>query len=104
MSKPVLYHAPQSRSSRVAWLINEINLDVDIKGIDFSKGEHKSPEFLKVNPNGCVPAYVEGENTIVESGAIVMYLADKHGKLIPKDKSKYYQWITYAVATCKYAY
>jgi glutathione S-transferase len=102
MSKPILFHTPQARSTRVAWYLYEINADVEIKKVDLFKGEQKSPEFLKINPNGVVPAYIEGDKTIVESAAIVLYLADKYSKLIPNDKAKFYQWIVYSVASCKY--
>jgi len=95
MSKAVLYHFPTSRSSRVHWLINEFEENglediCDVKHIDLYKGEQKSEEFLKINPLGSLPAFVDEDGqTIVESGAIILYLGDKYQEkvnLIPKNK------------------
>jgi len=68
-----------------------------------SKGEHKSKEFLKINPLGNLPVYVnEKGDSLIESGAILLHLAEKYKEsvnLIPKNKNKYFQWVIYAVST-----
>lgn len=103
-NKKILYHCPPARSIRNAWLIHELReqglaKDIEIKKIDFQKGEHKQPEFKKLNPHGKLPVYVDGDKVILESGAILIHLAQKYKKFIPKDTAKFYMWIIYAVAT-----
>jgi GST-like protein len=70
--------------------------------IDVWKGDNHNPEFPKVNPNGKIPAIVDHDGpggkpyTVIESGAILMYLAEKSGKFLPKDMAKKYdvlQWL-----------
>lgn len=67
--------------------------------VDFSQNEQKSPEFLKLNPNGRIPVLIDHEHddfVIIESGAILLYLAEQHGKFIPKDtksRSEAIQWL-----------
>ena len=51
--------------------------------VDTRKGEQFAPDYLKVNPNGKVPAIVDGETTVFDSNAILLYLAEKTGKFLP---------------------
>jgi GST-like protein len=67
-------------------MLEECGLDYEIIPIDISKGEQKTPEYLKLNPNGKIPTIVDGEMTIFESGAILIYLAEKTGKFLPKEE------------------
>lgn len=78
-----IFTYPQTRGVRAVWACNELGLEYDYKVVNLYKGEHKSPDYLKMTPTGKVPAIVDGDITIAESGAIVTYLADKVGKLIP---------------------
>src|SRR4051794_10991556 len=100
-----LYYAPRTRAVRPRWLLEELGVPYQLKRLDLSKGEHKTADYLKVHPHGVVPALVDDDVTMFESGAICMYLADKFAdkKLAPPSASKarapYYQWMTYAVAT-----
>lgn len=100
-----LYHAPQSRSTRPRWLLEEIGEPYEIVRLDLSKGEQKRPEYLKIHPHGAVPALVDGELVMFESAAICAYLADKvpEKKLAPAlgtaDRGRYYQWLVYSMAT-----
>jgi glutathione S-transferase len=70
-----------------------------------TKGEHKTPEYLKVHPHGVVPAIRDNENkvTMFESVAIVLYLAEKYNRLQPApntaDRAQYLQWALYVVGT-----
>jgi glutathione S-transferase len=99
-----LYHSAQSRSIRPRWLLEEIGEPFEIVRINLQAGEQKKPEYLKINPNGTVPALVDGDLALFESGAICQYLADKfpEKKLAPAvgtpARALYYQWIHYAMS------
>lgn len=84
-----LYYNPLSPNVRRARLtIAVLGIDVEEKLLDFSKGEHKSPEFLALNPNGAVPTLVDGDFVLTESRAIMQYLATKKPEsgLLPRDE------------------
>lgn len=105
-----LYHQPGSSSSRVAWFLFELEAaGIDIESIfqinylDLSKGEHKTDEYKKINPFGKVPSYIdENGEVMIESGAIVLHLANKFNEKVPlvsKNKGKYYQYSVLATST-----
>lgn len=100
-----LYHSARSRSARPRWLLEEIGEPYELVRLDMSKGEHKSPEYLKIHPHGVVPALVDGDLKMMESAAICMYLADKfpQKRLAPPvgtpARGLYYQWMVYTMAT-----
>ena len=64
-------------------------------------GEHRQPEYLKINPIGKVPAIVDGDLKLWESGAILLYLADKYDKaaISTEKRAEYYQWVLFANAS-----
>lgn len=99
-----LYHSAQSRSVRPRWLLEEIGAPYDLVRLNLQTGEHKTPEYLKKNPNGTVPTLVDGDVVLFESGAICQYLADKfpEKRLAPPvgtpARGLYYQWIHYAMS------
>ena len=74
---------PNGRKASI--MLEEIGLPYTAHAIDISKGEQFNPEFLKVSPNNRIPAIVDRETGIhlMESGALMIYLADKTGKLLP---------------------
>jgi glutathione S-transferase len=72
-----LYYNPKSRAAIAKWMLDECGADYEIVPIDFTKREHKTPEFLKINPAGKLPALVDGEVKIFEGAAICLYLGDK---------------------------
>lgn len=74
-----LYSWPQSSGTRVSWALEELGLPYEYVALERKKNEHRSPEYLAVNPHGKVPALVDGELTLFESGAIVLYLGEKYG-------------------------
>ena len=81
--------------------LEELSIPYKVKEIDLIKGDQKKKSFLKINPNGRIPAIIDrGENNlaIFESGAIMIYLAEKTGKLLPSDptkKSEVLQWLMF---------
>jgi len=102
-TKPVLYHMPKTRSTRVLWLVKEMGIDVEVKTIDMMKGEHKSSDFLKINPNGQVPALFDGDLKLFESFAIAIHLLEKYdSSLLPSDalrRSKFFQFAYWAASS-----
>src|ERR1044072_2825286 len=70
-----LYYNPKSRAAIANWMLDECGADYEIVPIDFTKHEHKTPEFLKINPAGKLPALVDGDAKIFEGGASCLYLA-----------------------------
>src|SRR5687767_10783464 len=83
-----LYCDPASTTGRpLLMLIAELGLDVEIRPVSLMAGEHRTPEFLALNPNGQVPVLVDGPFRLTESGAILRYLATlTPSRLIPIDR------------------
>ncbi len=61
--------------------LEELGVPYEIRSISLSKNEQKEEWFLKINPNGRIPAMLDGDIRVFESGAIMLYLAEKHGNL-----------------------
>jgi glutathione S-transferase len=72
-----LYFNPQSRAVIAKWMLDECGGTYDIVPVDLTKREHKTPEFLKINPAGKLPALEDGDVKVFESAAICLYLAEK---------------------------
>ena len=89
------WHTPNGR--KVSIMLEEIGMDYNVHSINIAKDEQFQPHFLKVSPNNRIPAIVDKDNnnySLFESGAILMYLAEKSGKLINKSNSdEYYRTI-----------
>ena len=89
-----LYAAGTSNGMRARIALEECGLKYNWHPIDLTKGEHKTPQFLAMNPNGAIPVIVDNEGpggkkiTMSQSSAIMMYAAEKTGKFIPKDPGK----------------
>lgn len=66
-----------------AILLEELGLTYDLVMVDISKGDQHQPAFRAISPNGKIPALVDGDLTLFESGAILMHLAQKHGGFLP---------------------
>jgi glutathione S-transferase len=100
-----LYHAPQSRSVRPRWMLEEAGTPYQLVRLNLQAGDQRAPAFLKINPNGAVPALVDDDLTLFESAAICEYLADRFPDkgLAPAlgthDRARYYQWIHFATCT-----
>lgn len=96
-----LYGGARSRASIVKWYLEELGIPYEFVLLDMQEGQHRKPEFLEINPLGKVPAIVDGDFKLWESGAILFYLAAKQDKL-PKSLEKQAevnQWIFFANAT-----
>ena len=84
---------PNGRKASI--MLEEVGLPYTAHAVDISKDEQFKPEFLKISPNNRIPAIVDRDNGyhLMESGAILIYLADKTGKLLPKNADKRYRVI-----------
>ena len=78
-----LYFFPSPNPQKVRFALLELGLECEIVPIDLTKGEHRKPEFLALNPNGRVPVLKDGDLTLWESHAILAYLGEKTEKLWP---------------------
>ena len=73
---------------KVSILLEELGVDYEVHSINITQGDQTSPAFLKISPNNEIPAIIDRDNgiTLMESGAILLYLAKKYGKFLPKDR------------------
>ncbi|RQR61855.1 glutathione S-transferase family protein [Burkholderia sp. Bp9125] len=97
-----LYGFAGTRTQRALWGLKELDADFEFVSVNLLQGEHKRPEFLRLNPAGKVPVLVDGDLVIPESAAIVLYLADKYPEkaLLPADlaeRAQVYRWVMFAV-------
>ena len=96
-----LYTANTPNGIKVSIALEELGLPYELRAIDLASGEQKQDWFLKINPNGRIPAIVdhgEGDFAVFESGAILVYLAEKTGRLMPSDakgRSLVMQWLMF---------
>ena len=100
-----IYHVPGTRSVRVIWLCDELGIPCEVVPIDFSPDYRNSLEWRALSPTGKVPAMADGEMTMFESGAMVLYILEKYGegRLQPPsgstESAKFHQWCWFAEAT-----
>lgn len=96
-----IYGKPRSRTVRCLWMAEEVGVAYENVKTDFERGEARTPEFLRVNPNGHVPALEDGEVRLFESLAINLYLARRYGgSLWPRDaadEGRVFQWSIWAM-------
>jgi len=89
-----LYLAPTANGLRASVALDECGLAYRPHKIDLAKGEHRTPEFLKLNPAAQIPVIVDHEGpggkpiTLAQSAAIILYCAEKSGKFLPKDGAR----------------
>ena len=106
MSQPdiTLYFAPASRAFTPRWLLEELGLPYEVKTIDIRKGGQQSPDYLRVNPMGKVPALTDGAVTVSENPAICIYLADRYSlsamapALDDPRRGPYLRWMVFSTA------
>ena len=89
-------------TQKISIALEEFGLDYEVIPVDINKDEQFAPDFLAISPNNKIPAIVDGEVSLFESGAILLYLAHKTGKLAPPAGSPLYfrmmQWLMWQVA------
>jgi glutathione S-transferase len=96
-----LYTAATPNGWKVSILLEELGLPYEVHVLDLRSGAQKEPWFTAINPNGRIPAIVdreEGDFAVFESGAIMVYLAEKTGRLLPADpkgRSLVMQWLMF---------
>ncbi|MEI7366898.1 GSH-dependent disulfide bond oxidoreductase [Pectobacterium sp. 1950-15] len=103
-----LYYAPTPNGHKITLFLEEANIPYQLHRVNISKGEQFRPEFLAISPNNKIPAIVdtqpaEGDTSIslFESGAILLYLAEKHGVLLSsslRERTATLQWLFWQVA------
>lgn len=96
-----LYTSPTPNGHKVSIALDEMQLDYNVINVSLRNGDQKTPEYLKLNPNGRIPTIVDRDNddfVVFESGAILMYLGDLSGQFFPTDpkaRSKVIQWLMF---------
>ncbi len=96
-----LYTAPTPNGYKVSIALEEMQIPYEVRAIDLAAAEQKQPEYLAICPNGRIPAIVdkdEGDFAVFESGAIMLYLAEKTGQFLPSDakgRSRVIQWLMF---------
>ena len=96
-----LYTAPTPNGHKASCTLEELGLEYNTIVVNISSGEQKKPEFLKLNPNGRIPVIVDrdaDDTVIFESGALMIYLAEKTGKLLPSsgpDRARVLSWLMF---------
>lgn len=97
-----LYGFGPTRSLRALWGLRELGADFEFVPVNLLAGEHRHPDFLRLNPAGKLPVLVDGDLLLTESAAIVLYLAEKYPEkgLLPaglEQRAQVYRWIMFAV-------
>ena len=95
-----LYYWPTPNGHKITLFLEEANLPYRLHPVDITHGEQFKPDFLKISPNNKMPAIVDGDLSLFESGAILLYLARKTGQFMPKDlhaEAKVLEWLFWQV-------
>jgi len=99
-----VFSAPTPNGLKITWMLEELGIPYTYNHIDLSQNVQKTSRFLLVNPNGRIPAIVDHDNdhfNCFESGAILIYLADKYKKFLPSDinkRSQVIQWLMFQMS------
>lgn len=104
-----VYFTPTPNGHKVSIMLEEVGLPHQLLAMDMLKGDHLTPEYRRINPNGRLPAIVDHDPIgggaplpVFESGAILLYLAEKTGQLLPTDprrRSQAQQWLMWQMAS-----
>jgi len=100
----LLYTAPTPNGWKASVMLEELGVPYDVKPMDLAAKEQKDEAYLKICPNGRIPAIVDRSNddfAVFETGAILIYLARKYGKLLPRDpnkESRVIQWLMFQMS------
>ena len=99
------YYHPSPNPAKVALFLEESGLEYEFIPVDTRKGEQHSPAYLAINPNAKTPSIVDGEATIFDSSAILLYLAEKTGRFLPentpKARGELFSWLFFV---CKWSW
>jgi GSH-dependent disulfide-bond oxidoreductase len=99
-----LYTSETPNGWKISIALEELGLPYTVKALKLSKQEQKTPEYLRLNPNGRIPTIVDRDHddyVVFESGAILIYLAEKTGRLLPRDpkgRSRVIQWLMFQMS------
>jgi GST-like protein len=102
-----LYTWSSPNGAKVRIMLEETDLDYELHPVNLGEGEQKKPDYLAINPNGKIPAIIDrdgpggDEVTVFESGAILLYLAEKSGKFLPEDPAGRWRatsWLMFQMA------
>ena len=99
-----LYTFTTPNGRKVSIMLEEVNLPYNVHKIDITKGEQFTPEFVAINPNSKIPAIIDSDTgmTVFESGAILIYLAEKTGQFLPTEQKSRFQvieWLMFQMAS-----
>ena len=96
-----LYTAATPNGWKVSIALEEMGLPYVVRVIDFAANEQKADWYVKLNPNGRIPTLIDDGFALFESGAILIYLAEKTGKFLPRDtqsRSRVMQWLMFQMS------
>ena len=96
-----LYTAPTPNGWKVSIALEEMGLPYLVRVIDFATNEQKADWYVKLNPNGRIPTLIDDDFALFESGAILIYLAEKTGRFLPRDtqaRSRVIQWLMFQMS------
>jgi glutathione S-transferase len=98
-----LHYYPSNASFAPHLLLEEMGIPFTLREVDRANNGHKSPEYLKLNPNGLIPVLVDDGAVIYETAAILMHLADRHAGFAPAvgsaERAQYYKWMVWLTNT-----
>ncbi len=89
------YYSLAPNPMKVALFMEEAGLEYEAIPVDTRKGDQHAPEFSKLNPNSKVPVIVDGSDVVFDSNAILLYLGEKTGQFMPKDKAGLLSWMMF---------
>ena len=96
------YYSGAPNPMKVALFLEEAGLPYEAIPVDTRKGDQHKPDYLAINPNAKVPSIVDGDATVFDSGAILLYLGEKTGKFMPantpKAKGELYSWLMFVAS------
>ena len=104
MTKPILYHAPRTRSVRVRWLLEEMGVDYELEAVKFDRPPAGDEAYGQIHPLRKLPALRDGDTVVIESIAILQYLLARHGpspldvRPDEADFGRYLQWLHFGEA------
>lgn len=103
-----LYYWPTPNGHKITIMLEELGLPYEVRPVDITRGDQFDPEFLRISPNNKMPAITDPEGpggeplSLFESGAILIYLAEKTGRFIPQEPAAYYsmmQWLMFQMGS-----